>query len=52
MSIAKNLLAVEGTNAVLRLYIALSGLRNEDEEMNRVVWFIVDKGSYPGDVVS
>jgi acyl-CoA dehydrogenase family protein 9 len=26
--------------------------RNEDEEMNRVAGFILDKGSYPWDVVS
>jgi hypothetical protein len=27
-------------------------LRNEDEEMNRVAGFILDKGSYPWDVIS
>ncbi len=26
--------------------------RNEDEEMNRLAGFILDKGSYPWDVVS
>ena len=26
--------------------------RNEDEEMNRLAGFILDRGSYPWDVVS
>jgi hypothetical protein len=36
----------EGTNEVL----GVKG-RNEDEEMNHLAGFIIDKGSYPWDAV-